>query len=150
MADMTDAFQNVMFAIGVLEEADTGPTPDPQIIDFPSQFGNPAISVDTGNRFIDHEIIGGSTVRQRIGNDPMEVDVNGVCNETIVREIEKLRNVEIATIYSNRFRPSSTINVHIESVSTQPFEEGGSVQLGDEEFLYSYTLNCVEVPGEDE
>lgn len=114
----------------------------------------PAISIDTSGKFVEHEIIGGGTVRQKIGHEPLEINVSGVCKETKAVEIDKLRYAKTATLQSDRFLGGS-VNVHLASISTSPLEEQGAVNLketetqfsGEEsrELLYTYELSCVEV-----
>lgn len=110
------------------------------------QYGSPAISVDTKGRFVKHEIIGGTTVRQKIGENPVEVSINGVCGESVARDLDALRDAKWGDIFSGRF-PSDSLRVQFASVSTSPMEDSGAVPLdGDQsEFLYNYDLSCIEV-----
>lgn len=106
----------------------------------------PAIGIDTGGRFVKHEIVGGPVVRQRVGAEPIEVSITGVCKEPTAKELDRLRTVDYGTIYSNRL-PNESLDVHFVSTSTQPLSDGGAVELKDDdaEFLYTYDLECVEV-----
>lgn len=110
------------------------------------EYEAPAIAVDTSGRFVTHEIIGGSTVRQKVGEDPVEVTIDGVCKESTAKRLDNLRNAKYGTIISNRLANES-LRVHFASTSTTPLEDSGAVGLTDDsgEFLYTYTLNCVEV-----
>lgn len=110
------------------------------------EYEAPAIAVDTSGRFVTHEIIGGSTVRQKVGEDPVEVTIDGVCKESTAKRLDNLRNAKYGTIISNRLANES-LRVHFASTSTTPLEDSGAVALTDDdgEFLYTYTLNCVEV-----
>lgn len=106
----------------------------------------PSVSVDMSARFVTHEIIGGSTVRQKIGEDPLEVSADGVCTESKARRLDELRNAKYATISSNRL-PDGNLDVQFASISTQPMEKGGAVALTDDdgEFLYGFSISMVEV-----
>ena len=133
---------HVDFEISEIEyESDATGTTDPIEFKYPA----PNISVDAAGRFAKHEIIGGSTVRQKIGEDPVEVAVEGVCEEPTARALDGLRDAEFGTIYSNRLVGGS-LDVHFASISTSPMESGGAAALTEDgEFLYSFDLSCVEV-----
>lgn len=140
-----DAYQDnhVEFEIDDLEWEDDA-TSTPNFITF--EYESPAVSVDTAGRFVNHEIIGGSTVRQKIGEEPVEVSVTGVCKESTAKEIDNLRNAKYGTIFSNRLTNSS-LRVNFASSTTSPLTDSGAVGLTDDqaEFLYEFTLECVEV-----
>lgn len=121
-------------------EDDAAATPTP--ITF--EYAAPGISVDTKGRFAKHEIVGGSTVRQKIGEDPVEVSISGVCKESKARKLDNLRDAKYGTIYSNRL-PGGSLTVQFASVSTSPMEETGAVELGETDFLYTFDMTCVEV-----
>jgi hypothetical protein len=128
------------FEIVDIEGTETGPTPD----EIQFQYTNPAIGIDTGSTFVVHDIIGGATVRQRIGDQPLEISVDGVCTEETAKQIELLRNANSVTLFSDRFNGDS-VTVHIASLNTDPLEEGGAGDIKTGEFLYSFSLNCVEI-----
>jgi hypothetical protein len=109
-------------------------------------YSAPSITVDTGGRFATHEIVGGPVVRQRIGSEPIEVSITGVCKERIAKQLDRLRTVEYGTLYSNRL-PDESLDVQFITVSTQPLSDGGAVEAKDNlaEFLYTYDIECVEV-----
>lgn len=106
----------------------------------------PSISVDTSARFVTHKIIGGSTVRQKIGEDPIQVDIDGICDEVVARQLDNLRNAKHGVIYSARL-PGGSLRVHFGSVSTSPLSDSGAVAISDENarFLYNYTISAVGV-----
>lgn len=110
------------------------------------EYPAPAISVDSAGRFITHEIIGGATVRQKIGEDPVEVSISGVCKEGTARQLDELRNAKYGRIYSKRLEGGS-LDVHFASISTSPFDDAGAVDMKDSrgEFLYTYDISAVEV-----
>lgn len=118
----------------------TGPTPERIQFDY----ANPSIGIDTGSNFVTHDIIGGATVRQRIGDKPLEIDISGVCKEPTAKQIELLRNADEVTLFSDRFIEGS-ITVHVASLSTDPMEDGGAADFSSGQFLYSFSLNCVEI-----
>lgn len=112
----------------------------PNSIDFTPR-DNPDIDVNTSGRFTTHEIIGGDVVRQKLGEDVIEITVRGVCDEGTAQQIDRLRNARHGTLLSERIE----IQVQFASMSTQPTEEGGAVDMDTGEYLYDYTLNLVGV-----
>jgi hypothetical protein len=143
MSEFKDAYDNnhVDFEIGSISyEDDAVSTPDP--IQF--EYTAPEVSVDSAGRFAVHEIIGGATVRQKIGEEPVEVDIGGVCTESVAKELDGLRDAKFGTIYSNRLVGGS-MQVHFASISTSPLESGGAVAMDNDEFLYTFDMSCVEV-----
>jgi hypothetical protein len=124
------------------EPDSVGEQPDP--IEF--VYNAPNITVDTSGRFAVHEIIGGTTVRQKIGEDPVEVSIDGVCREDTARQLDGLRNAKFATIVSNRLT-GGQLQVQFAGVSTSPLEDGGAVAISDDsgQFLYSFTISAMEV-----
>lgn len=128
------------FEITDIDNGGTGETPSEITFEYP----NPAISIDTGSNYVTHEIIGGAVVRQRTGDKPLDISVSGVCTEDTAGQLSLLRNADAATLLSNRFNGNS-IRVHIASLSTDPLEDGGAADLKSGEFLYSFSLNCVEI-----
>lgn len=120
-----------------------------------NEFPNPTVAIDGAGRFAKHEIIGGATVRQKIGEDPLNISINGVCNAATANKIDALRDVRTAKIISSRL-PGSTrdnnrseggagLTVHIGSTSTEPIEDGGAADLTTGDLLYSYSINAIEV-----
>lgn len=141
--DEAYAQHHVEFEIdGIAYEDDATATPNP--ITF--EYAAPAISVDASGRFAVHEIIGGATVRQKIGEDPLEVGVSGVCKESTARDIDSLRDATHGTIYTNRLT-GGQLTVQFASSSTAPMSDGGAVDFSDQdqEFLYTFDLECVEI-----
>jgi hypothetical protein len=126
----------------IVYEDDAEFRPEPITVEYTA----PAIGVDTSARFSKQEIIGGSTVRQKIGEDPIEVSVSGVCRESTAKKIDALREARFGDIFSQRF-PGGVLTVQFASSSTQPFDDAGAVDFNndDQEFIYTYDLECVEV-----
>lgn len=116
---------------------------------------NPNVAIDTSGRFAKHEIIGGATVRQKIGEDPLNISVNGVCDASTANQIDALRDARSGTIISSRL-PGSTrannrsegggkIRVQFGSTKTQPIQDGGAADLTTGNLLYSFSINAIEV-----
>lgn len=141
-----DAYEenHVEFVIANISYEDDAPQEASSEINF--EYKAPAISSDTSGRFATHEILGGSTVRQKIGEAPMELEITGVCKESKARQLDTLRDAKFGTILSNRL-PGKSLDVHFASISTSPLEDGGAVAIGDfdGEFLYTFDLSAVEV-----
>lgn len=108
------------------------------------EYTNPSISVDSGARFVKHELVGSETVRQKIGQEPLEITVDGACFRDTARQIDGLRYANQGTIRGDRFDGSS-IDVQFESSSTDPFEDGSAVSLTETNEIFTFTINCTEV-----
>lgn len=134
---------------GIRPDQNAAQRPPPNIIFTPND--NPDISVDSSGRFATHDIIGGITVRQKIGSEPFEITVSGVCDEETAKDIDKLKYARAGIFISERI----SIRVDFASMSTDPLEQGGAVDMDTGDMLYSYTLNLVgienvEEPSEEE
>jgi len=108
------------------------------------EYSNPAVGIDTGGNFVKHDIIGGPTVRQKVGSQPMQISIKGIAKEETAKDLEVLRNAKQATLISDRFAEDA-VTVHIVSVTTDPMEDGGAADIVEGEFLYSFSLECVEI-----
>lgn len=109
-------------------------------------YPNPTLAIDTAGRFAKHEIIGGSTVRQKIGEDPVNISINGVCKRRTANQIDSLRDAKSGKIFSDRLPGSNdSLRVQFGSTSTEPMEEGGAADLIDGQYLYSFQINAIEV-----
>lgn len=135
-----DTFPNRVSIVLDNIEADDNDVTVPSSIEFAPR-DNPDISVDTAGRFAKHSIIGGDVVRQKVGEDAINITIDGICDEETARDIDRLRNARAATLISDRI----TIMVQIGSTSTQPTESGGAVDMDTGDYLYNYTLNCIGV-----
>lgn len=118
-------------------------------IDIEFNYEQPNISVDSSARYVDHEIIGGMTVRQRIGEDPKQVSLSGVCTKEEARQIDQLYTLNYARFHSYR---TGTLTVQITSASTDPYNDGGAFSTNvdsdndtDIDTLHQFTINLVEV-----
>jgi len=105
---------------------------------------NPTIAIDSGGRFAKHDIIGGTTVRQKIGDEPLEIQITGVCFEETARKIDELRNARNGILHSERFA-GDEVRVQFASTSTDPLSDGGAAELETGELLYRYRINAIEV-----
>lgn len=109
-------------------------------------YPNPTISIDTAGRFAKHEIIGGTTVRQKIGEDPINISINGVCKRQTANQIDSLRDAKHGKIFSDRLPGGNDgLRVQFGSTMTEPMEDGGAADLTDGKYLYSYQINAIEV-----
>jgi hypothetical protein len=108
------------------------------------EYKNPSITVDSSARFVKHEIIGAQTLRQKVGKDPLEISVDGVCYRDTARRIDGLRYAETGTIGADRFDGSS-IDVQFASATTDPLEEGSAVDFTEVNELFNFSLELTEV-----
>lgn len=111
-------------------------------IDF-SPYDNPNIAIDSSARFAVHDIIGGTTVRQKIGEDPTEVSMNGVCREEVALQVDALRHTKLVTLLSDRI--PNGMRCQVASASTEPLDDGGATDMDRGDFLYEYNINLVEI-----
>lgn len=108
------------------------------------EYARPAISVDNKARFVTHEIIGGTTVRQKIGEEPRELSITGVCKESVAIDLDGLKDAERGRVFCNRL-PDQSMDAQFASVSTSPLDDGGGVAMDDGEFLYNFDLKALEL-----
>jgi len=116
---------------------------------------NPDIAIDTGGRFVKHEIIGGPVVRQKVGEDPDQYSIDGVCIESTARQVDALKDARFGKIASERIPGRRGQPVQFGSPSTEPIAEGGGVDIppssvtgipeDNVDFLYTYSINAVEI-----
>ena len=113
------------------------------------EYEQPNVSVDTNARFIEHEVIGGMTVRQKVGEEPMEINVDGICTRGEARLIDNL--YEETTVEFNSYRTGVVI-AQVVSTSTDPYDDGGAVAVFDNEdedsssdTIYTFSISLVEV-----
>lgn len=111
-------------------------------IDF-SPYDNPNIAIDSSARFSVHEIIGGTTVRQKIGEDPTEVEISGVCTEDVATRVDELRKAKLVTLLSDRVPDG--LRCQVASTSTDPLSDGGAADMNEGDFLYEYNINLVSI-----
>lgn len=127
-----------------IEPDENAGSPPPSSIDFTPR-ENPDITVDASGRFATHEIIGGITVRQKIGKEPEQISVRGICDEGTARAIDLLSNAKRGVFVSDRI----TAEVQFASMNTSPVSEGGAVDMKNADMLYEYRLNLVSVESID-
>jgi len=112
------------------------------IIEF--YYENPSVTVDSSARFVKHDIIGRRTLRQKVGKDPLEISISGVCFRETARQIDGLRYADSGTILADRFDGGS-IDVSFASSTTDPLEEGSAIDFTEVNELFNFSLECTEV-----
>lgn len=105
------------------------------------KYDQPDISIDTGIRYAKHEVIAGPTVRQRVGQDQTEININGVCTEEVANRVDLLRYEDTISMESSR---GSFAELQVVTTSTQPHSEGGTIDYNGE-FLHTFSISLVEV-----
>lgn len=108
------------------------------------EYARPSISIDNKARFVTHDIIGGSTVRQKIGEEPRELSISGVVIEETAVTLDGLRDAKEAKIFCNRL-PGDSMKAQFASISTSPLDDGGAGRLKDGKFLYNFKMKALEV-----
>lgn len=150
---LVDSFKDsVTFAVREIDWEDDAPFSEAQIV--LDEYPNPTISIDSAGRFAKHEIIGGSIVRQKIGEEPINLSIDGVCDGRDANKIDALRDARSGKIFSTRLPGStdtegsnengSSMRVQFGSTSTEPITDGGGADLTTGELLYSFNINAIE------
>lgn len=104
------------------------------------KYGQPNVAVDTSARYVTHEVIGDTTVRQKLGEDPDTISINGICTAEEANKIDKLTEFPYVELVSNRWSGFA----QIASANTSPHSEGGT-QDKDEEWLHTFSIELAEV-----
>lgn len=117
----------------------------PENVDEPPEtlqlkYDQPDISVDTSSRFQEHQAIGGPTIRQKTGVDPVEISIDGVCTTIEANAIDGLRHEQTITLVSNRIEQVCQVG----STSTSPLDSGGAIDM-DGEFTHNFSISLVGV-----
>lgn len=105
-------------------------------------YNNPDISVQTAGRFVTHEVVGGVTVRQKVGEDPVEIEIKGACTTEEANFIDSLHVNDVVSLSSHRYDAATA---QVASSSTNPFEEGGAVSPRMGTWTHTFSVNLVEV-----
>ena len=115
------------------------------------EYDAPAVSIDSKGRFAKHEVIGDTTVSQKIGEEPLDVSISGVCSQDAAKKIDSLRDATHGMIRHKRL-PGDSLMVQFASASTSPLEDGGAVALTgqsgggtSDQFLHSFDMTCKEI-----
>jgi len=130
-------------AVGLTEDAVIDLLTGVQEIEF--EYEQPDVSVDTSARYVDHDIIGGRTVRQRVGEDPTQITVEGICTKEEALRLDRLYQSDLVTFESFR---TGRITAQATSSSTNPIDSGGGVGYPSENselsVLYEFSITLVE------
>lgn len=113
--------------------------PDVSVGSVEFKYEQPSISVDTSGRFVTHSVVGDTTIRQKIGEEPDEISVEGVCTVDEANSVDKLTHKEKVSVVSNRWNGQA----QIASTNTRPITDGGGKDK-DGDFLYTFTIELVE------
>ena len=104
-------------------------------------YEQPDIIVDSSSRFVEHEILGGTTVRQKVGENPDQVEISGVCLQSEANDIDRLKKTNFVELISHRRNLDSA---QVVDTNTEPFEPGGAIDDKNREMLYFFTIQLVE------
>lgn len=104
------------------------------------KYKQPSISVLTEANFAQHEVFGDMTVRQKIGEKPDELTIEGQCTGDEATKVDKLTYEEVVELVSERWSGV----IHVASTSTEPVGQGGGMDL-DGEWVYRFTIEAVEI-----
>ena len=113
------------------------------------EYDQPDVSISSQGRYVEHEVIGGMTVRQKVGEEPKQISVTGLCLEDTASDFEDLHREDFITFTHHILGgagEAGSMNFQVESVDIDPFSSGGGVATsGDEtEMVYQYNITLVE------
>lgn len=114
--------------------------PEVQVGDVYFKYNQPNVSVSTSARYVEHEVIGDTVVRQKIGESPDEISIEGICTEGEVGLIDDLIYEEEVTVVSNRWEGVAQVT----STSTNPLDDGGAIDP-DGQWTHTFTIELVGI-----
>lgn len=104
------------------------------------EYAQPDVSVDTSARYVNHEVIGDITVRQKLGEDPANISIDGLCTKEEANKIDQLTEFPYIELVSNRWSGFA----QVASTTTSPHSPGGS-QDKDGRWLHTFSIELSEV-----
>lgn len=105
------------------------------------KYSQPNVSVSSKARYVEHEVIGDTVVRQKMGNSPDNISIDGVCTAEEANQIDQLTFEEEVTVVSNRWEGVA----QVASTNTDPFDDGGAIDP-DGEWTHNFSIELVGVP----
>lgn len=117
-------------------------------------YEQPDISLSTGARYVEHDLIGGATVRQRMGEEAVKVDMTGLCTEDEANLIDRLHNAQYVELISYRTKDIDVSLFHVETADTEPFDSGGGFRVKDDRaetddsevgMVYDFSVSLTEL-----
>lgn len=109
----------------------------------PQQYNQPHLEPSTGIRDVEHNVISGATVVQKLGDEAERYTLRGDCFEDDLRELADLTGETVGLRH-----PVRTTNVLIRSVDGSHTGQYETVKRDDEsyrEWVYNYTVDMVEI-----
>lgn len=100
----------------------------------------PDVSVSTSARHKDIEVLGDTTIRQKLGTSPDEISISGICTQDEANQIDQLVFEETVTVISSRWDGEAQVT----STNTDPLAEGGAISDG--EWTHTFTIELTGVP----
>lgn len=113
------------------------------------EYDQPNVSISSQARYVEHEVIGGMTVRQKVGEEPKQIAVDGLCLEDVASDFEDLHEEDFVTFTHHILGgagEAGSMNCQVESVDIDPFTDGGGVATNSDEseMVYQYSITLVE------
>lgn len=102
------------------------------------EYSQPNISVSKSIRYAEHKVIGGTTVRQRLGEDLPEITIEGVCTVSEANSIDRMSGMRTVEVVSNRWEGEA----EVASTSTRPITDGGARDY-DRNWLHRFTIELI-------
>ena len=85
----------------------------------PLEYEQPNVSISSQARYVEHEVIGGMTVRQKVGEEPKQIAIDGICLEDTASSFQDLHEEDFVTFTHHILGGSGevgTMNCQVESV----------------------------------
>lgn len=115
--------------------------PGVRIGDLALSYRQPDVSVSTSARYTDIEVLGDTTVRQKLGTSPDEISINGICTQEEANQIDNLVHQDQVYVISSRWDGDA----QVDSTNTDPLAEGGAI--ADGEWTHTFTIDLTEDVG---
>lgn len=109
------------------------------------KYAQPNVSVDTSARFAEHKPIGNIAVNQKLGENPAEISMEGMCTKSEANLVDNLINKDKVEVISGRWEGVA----HVAAANTQPYADGGGKDSSGE-WVHKFTLELVEITEENE
>lgn len=110
--------------------------PAVRVADIEFTYSQPDVSVDTATRTVKHDTLTDTAVVQKIGRDPRNIEISGMCTTIEAHRVDDLAQFDQVEVRSARFSGPALI----EDTSTSPRKE---IRYG--QHLHDFTINLTEI-----
>lgn len=108
-------------------------------------FPQPNISKDAGTNTVEHDVIGGKTIVQKLGEKATEIEIEGICTIDEADQIDRILKDDVIYLRSYRHEGYAVLD----STSTTPISNGGAIVGARNgckfEWSHEFTINCKSI-----